>query len=617
MEPAAVSPGSSPILVTRDLTKSFRSLIALKNHSVEVKRGEIVGVIGPNGSGKSTFFNLVTGFLRPNAGAVEFEGSRSQQKPPRPSSRAGHCPNLPGHAPVPSSSACARTCARPPSCAIRLDLLDAVLGTPRLRRASRGRDAARLTRLLDLVGSARAAPTRAPAICPMATSAGWNSSRALAHAAAPADAGRAGRRHECRPRRTALLSSSTTIRDRYRARRHRRRARHGSDHEPLRAHPGARPRRGHLRGHARRGAGQSARPGGLSWPCLKQRARRRAAADGRTAARDQRLRVNYGAVAAIKGVSLHVAPGEVVALLGANGAGKSTMLRTISGLVRPRGGTIRLRGERIDRLPPARIVRLRRRPLPGGSARLRLADGGGESAARRRTRADRPTASRKTASASTRCFRSCASACTSRPARSPAASSRCWRSARALMARPASAAARRAVARPCAAAGARRFSGRSAELKRQGVTMLLVEQNIVARARPRRPRLCAAHRRGQPVRTRRGTAGDYERVAAAYLGARPMSLRRLHHPAGHQRGQPRQPLRAGRHRAVDGLRHPAHDQLRPWRHDDGRRLRDAGAAARRHALRLGASLGGIVGGGAGRRRSSSASPTGRCAARRT
>jgi branched-chain amino acid transport system ATP-binding protein len=78
MEPAAVSPGSSPILVTRDLTKSFRRLTALKNHSVEVKRGEILGVIGPNGSGKSTFFNVVTGFQKPNAGTVRFEGREIQ-----------------------------------------------------------------------------------------------------------------------------------------------------------------------------------------------------------------------------------------------------------------------------------------------------------------------------------------------------------------------------------------------------------------------------------------------------------------------------------------------------------------------------------------------------------
>jgi len=70
------------------------------------------------------------------------------------------------------------------------------------------------------------------------------------------------------------------------------------------------------------------------------------------------LQVNYGAVSAVKGVTLTVGPGEVVALLGANGAGKSTTLRTISGLIRPTSGAIRFAGERIDRLPPSRIVRI-------------------------------------------------------------------------------------------------------------------------------------------------------------------------------------------------------------------------------------------------------------------
>jgi len=82
------------------------------------------------------------------------------------------------------------------------------------------------------------------------------------------------------------------------------------------------------------------------------------------------LRVNYGAVAAIRGVNLHVASGEVVALLGANGAGKSTMLRTISGLSRPRGGRILLEGTPIHRLPLAHRAP-GHRPLPGRAAGVR------------------------------------------------------------------------------------------------------------------------------------------------------------------------------------------------------------------------------------------------------
>lgn len=64
----------------------------------------------------------------------------------------------------------------------------------------------------------------------------------------------------------------------------------------------------------------------------------------------------YGVIHALQGVSLTVCDREIVTLIGANGAGKTTTLRTISGLIRPREGAIYLKGERIDALPPHRIV---------------------------------------------------------------------------------------------------------------------------------------------------------------------------------------------------------------------------------------------------------------------
>jgi branched-chain amino acid transport system ATP-binding protein len=64
----------------------------------------------------------------------------------------------------------------------------------------------------------------------------------------------------------------------------------------------------------------------------------------------------YGHIHAIKGISLVVHAGEIVTLIGANGAGKTTTLRTISGVTRNREGQVLLNGERIDRLPPHRIV---------------------------------------------------------------------------------------------------------------------------------------------------------------------------------------------------------------------------------------------------------------------
>jgi branched-chain amino acid transport system ATP-binding protein len=64
----------------------------------------------------------------------------------------------------------------------------------------------------------------------------------------------------------------------------------------------------------------------------------------------------YGAIHALKGISIHVEEGEIVTLIGANGAGKSTTLNTICGLLHPRNGEIHLEGEAIHELPAHEIV---------------------------------------------------------------------------------------------------------------------------------------------------------------------------------------------------------------------------------------------------------------------
>lgn len=64
----------------------------------------------------------------------------------------------------------------------------------------------------------------------------------------------------------------------------------------------------------------------------------------------------YGPIQALKGVSLEVAEKEIVTLIGANGAGKSTTLKTISGLLRPKKGSIRLAGEDLTSYPPHKIA---------------------------------------------------------------------------------------------------------------------------------------------------------------------------------------------------------------------------------------------------------------------
>ena len=68
------------------------------------------------------------------------------------------------------------------------------------------------------------------------------------------------------------------------------------------------------------------------------------------------LKVSYGGIEAVKGISFEVPDGKIVTLIGANGAGKSTTLRTIAGLVQPAGGRIHFQAEDITALSPDRIV---------------------------------------------------------------------------------------------------------------------------------------------------------------------------------------------------------------------------------------------------------------------
>lgn len=78
------------------------------------------------------------------------------------------------------------------------------------------------------------------------------------------------------------------------------------------------------------------------------------------------INVFYGAIHAIKGVSLEVNEGEIVTLIGANGAGKSTILRTISGLLKPKTGSIQFEGQEIDGMPAHEIVKTGISQVPEG-----------------------------------------------------------------------------------------------------------------------------------------------------------------------------------------------------------------------------------------------------------
>ena len=126
----------------------------------------------------------------------------------------------------------------------------------------------------------------------------------------------------------------------------------------------------------------------------------------------------YGAIHALRGVSMTIDEGEIVTLIGANGAGKSTTLRTISGLIKPRQGSITLRGNKIDGMRPHQIVGLGICQSPEGRrvfARMTVHENLEMGAFSRTDKSGLAV--------------DYASALRNTPGRSRAASSRCWRSA--------------------------------------------------------------------------------------------------------------------------------------------------------------------------------------------
>jgi branched-chain amino acid transport system ATP-binding protein len=230
------------------------------------------------------------------------------------------------------------------------------------------------------------------------------------------------------------------------------------------------------------------------------------------------LVVSYGAVSALRGVSLNVRRGEVVALLGANGAGKSTMLRAISGLLVPKSGEIRFLDQRIDGIAPARIVRQGLAHSPEG----------------RRLFGSLTVAENLRLGASTRSDRSDIEADRERLyTLFPVLKERAHQQAATLSGgeQQMVALARALVARPklllldepslgIAPIITQQIFGILAELKSLGVTMLLVEQNmsmaldLADRAYVLRTGQVSLEGDAHELKT------NYEEVAAAYLGAR-------------------------------------------------------------------------------------------------
>jgi ABC-2 type transport system ATP-binding protein len=85
-----VSPGATPVVRVRDVTKRFGDLKAVDGVSFEISPGEIFGILGPNGSGKTTTIRMMCGLMTPNSGAIEVAGVDVCAQPDRVKSRIGY-----------------------------------------------------------------------------------------------------------------------------------------------------------------------------------------------------------------------------------------------------------------------------------------------------------------------------------------------------------------------------------------------------------------------------------------------------------------------------------------------------------------------------------------------
>jgi len=341
----AKGPAGEPLLVARGLGKHFGGVQAVDGVDLIVNRGEVHALIGPNGSGKSTCINLLSGFYVPSAGDVRFRGEALTALRPNRIVRRG----------------LGRTFQN-----IRLfrglTVWENVLVGAQRGGGGEALASERAAAALDFVGLA----TRAHQLCrtlPYGHQKLAEIARAIAgepelllldepaaglHQSEKRDL--AGLILRLRDSGLTLLlvehdmslvaqvSASITVLN------FGRRISEGSAAKVLEDPVVVEAYLGKRDGDQIR----APRPAGKPLLVLSK------------------VHASYGAVQALDGVSLEVREGEIVALLGANGAGKSTALRVISGLVRPRRGSIVFDGAPIHRQPPEKLVSLGLAHVPEG-----------------------------------------------------------------------------------------------------------------------------------------------------------------------------------------------------------------------------------------------------------
>ncbi len=139
------------MLTTAGLTKDFIGLRAIDGLDIEVKKGEIHGLIGPNGSGKTTFFNLVSGLLPPTAGEIRFDSTDITHLPPHAIARLGISRTFQS-ARILDRMTCLENVMAGLHCRTKADVLGTYFRAPFSRSAQEDRIEQRALELLEYVG---------------------------------------------------------------------------------------------------------------------------------------------------------------------------------------------------------------------------------------------------------------------------------------------------------------------------------------------------------------------------------------------------------------------------------------------------------------------------------
>jgi len=370
-----------PALEILDARCAFGGLAALAGVNLTVHRGEVVGIIGPNGAGKTTLFNLITGVTRPSSGDIRVFGKSIVGLPSHRISALGVARTFQNIRLFEGQSVLENVLA---GCHLRVrrDFASVTLRT----RSFRTREAAEVLAARDALQLVGRSLSQREAECVRGLAYPDRRRVELARALA------------AKPR-ILLLDEPTagmtpdeiaemvdTIRllrdrgytvvviehhmdvvaetcDRVIVLDHGEKIAEGtpaevaSNPDVMRAYLGSEQARG------AGGGGRRAEP--QAEPRVEVKAARARRPEGTATSRaplDPVLEVknvhsSYGAVKVLQGVDLYVARGEIVALLGSNAAGKSTLLKTVLGRVRPSEGEIWFLGRRIDGLPTSEVAR--------------------------------------------------------------------------------------------------------------------------------------------------------------------------------------------------------------------------------------------------------------------